>query len=64
MRLPNDNDKPIDTVVLLLLLALFLLASPFLAWWANPTASWIRPYLIWLFLIVLTWWLQQRNKRP
>jgi len=64
MRLPKDNDKPIDKVILLLLLALFLLVSPFMSWWANPDAPWYRPYLIWLFIIVLTWWLQYRSRRP
>jgi len=64
MRLPKDNDKPVDKVILLLLLALFLLVSPFMAWWATPDAPWYRPYLIWLFIIALTWWLQYRNRRP
>lgn len=64
MRLPRDNDKPIDKVILLLLLALFLLVSPFMAWWANVGASWYRPYLIWFLIIALTWWLQHRNNKP
>ena len=62
MRLPKDYDKPIDKVILLLLLALFLLVSPFMAWWANTEASWYRPYLIWSLIIGLTWWLQHNSK--
>lgn len=64
MRLPKDNEKAIDKVILLLLLALFLLVSPFMAWWANPAAPWYRPYLIWLLIIALTWWLARRNRQP
>jgi hypothetical protein len=63
MRLPTDSDIPLDRVILLLLLALFLLVSPLLDWWARDDAPWYLPYLIWSGLIALTWWLQHRAAR-
>jgi len=38
--------------ILLALLALFLLASPFATWWMQLTLPWSFVYLIWLGLIV------------
>jgi len=63
MRLPNDPDIPLDKVILLLLLALFLLVSPLVNWWARDTAPWYLPYLIWLALIALSWWIQRKVAR-
>ena len=63
MRLPSDSDIPLDRVILSLLLALFLLVSPLLDWWAHDDAPWYLPYLIWLLLIGLTWWLQGKASR-
>lgn len=63
MRLPNDHKLPIDRVILTFVLALFLLASPLLDWWARDTAPWYLPYLIWLLLIALTWALQRSAGR-
>lgn len=60
MRLPTDSDISLDKVILLLLLALFLLVSPLLHWWARDDAPWYLPYLIWLLLIGITWWLQHK----
>lgn len=39
--------------VLLALLALFLLVSPFAAWWMQLTPPWYVSYLLWAGLIVL-----------
>ncbi|MBD3669211.1 MAG: hypothetical protein HUJ29_00415 [Gammaproteobacteria bacterium] len=64
MRLPSDSDIPLDRVILLLALALFLLISPFMLWWARDTAPWYLPYLFWALLIGLTAWLQTRRRKP
>ena len=53
MRYALDSARRRDAVVLLLLFALFLLASPFFDWWAKPSSPWYLPYLVWLGIIVL-----------
>lgn len=39
--------------VLLFLFALFLLVSPFAAWWLSRDPPWYVPYALWLVLIAL-----------
>jgi hypothetical protein len=62
MDLPPDSEKHLDRVVLLFLFALFLLISPLLRWWAADDSPWYLPYLLWLLIIGLTFWLQRRRK--
>lgn len=52
-----------DRVILLLLLALFLLISPIIDWWAADDSPWYSPYLIWGLLISLTFWLRRYINR-
>ena len=59
----RDSENLLDRVILLLLLALFLLLSPLLDWWAADTSPWYSPYLIWAVLIALTWLLQRKLGR-
>jgi hypothetical protein len=49
-----------DAVIFVLLLALFLMASPLLAWWATPERPWYLPYLIWGGLILLVYLIRLR----
>lgn len=49
--------------VIVALLALFLLASPFAAWWMEQTPPWYTSYLIWLGLIALIAVLNHRLAR-
>lgn len=49
--------------VLLALLALFALASPFAAWWMQLSPPWYFVYLIWLGLIGLIALLVRRLRR-
>jgi hypothetical protein len=52
-----------DLVILLVLFALFLFASPFFTWWATAQSAWYLAYLIWFGIIALTFWLQWRGDR-
>lgn len=63
MHKPRDHEGILDRVILLFLLALFLLLSPILNWWASDTSPWYSPYLIWALLIALTWLLQRKLRR-
>jgi hypothetical protein len=61
MALSPQNERQLDRVILLFLLALFLLVSPLLDWWAADGNPWYLPYLIWLGLIVALYRLQGRT---
>ena len=52
-----------DLMILLVLFALFLFASPFLHWWATVRSPWYLAYAIWFGVIALTFWLQWRGNR-
>ncbi len=58
----GDKEGYYDRVILLFLLALFLLLSPLLTWWAADDSHWSAPYLIWLGLIALGFWLQRKSR--
>jgi hypothetical protein len=57
---PESGGRHLDTVILLLLFALFLLASPLTMLWASADSPWYLPYLIWLGIIALIAWVQHR----
>ena len=59
----NHKEAYYDRVILLFLLALFLLLSPILRWWAADDSAWYTPYVIWLVLIALGFWLQRKSGR-
>lgn len=62
MALPTQQERQFDRVILLFLLALFLLASPFMHWWAADDSPWYAPYLLWGGLIAVMAWLQRRGR--
>lgn len=47
----------IDRLVLLLLIAAYILSPVLMQWWLDAGSTWYRPYLIWLLLIILTYWI-------
>lgn len=59
----SQQERQFDRVILLFLLALFLLVSPFINWWAAADSPWFAPYLIWALLIAAMAWLQRRRRR-
>jgi hypothetical protein len=56
MMRPRGNDPPIDSVVLLALLALLLFVSPLVFWWTDRESGWLLPYLLWLAVILAGAW--------
>lgn len=61
MPYPTTKEQYIDRVIILFLFALLVLVSPLLNGWAADDAPWFLPYLIWLGLIGLIFWLQRRS---
>lgn len=60
---PGQGHGVATESVLLCALALFLLISPFSAWWMQLTPPWYFPYLLWLGLIGLIALLSRRVGR-
>jgi uncharacterized protein (DUF486 family) len=49
-----------DAVILLLIFAVFMLASPFFRWLATPNRPWYLPYVVWGGIILFIYLIQRR----
>lgn len=47
----------IDRLVLLFIAGAFLLSPAIIEWWSEGGTAWYRPYLIWLVLIGISFWI-------
>jgi len=47
----NDPKPPLDRVVMLLLLAALLFASPLFDWLLHQRPAWYTPFVLWAILI-------------
>lgn len=56
-------DQNASATLVLILLALFVFASPFTDWWAGLALPWYAPYLMWLLLTALTALANRRARR-
>jgi hypothetical protein len=52
------NTRPL----ILLLLVLYIFSPTLFNWIINPNGSWYRPYIIWVLVIVLAYFLQGRRR--
>ena len=59
----NQNLPPSDHSLLICLLGLFLVNSPFNQWWSTLTLPWYAMYLPWILIIVLVAVNQTRQHR-
>lgn len=54
---------PMKTRPLILLLLILYIFSPTLFnWMINPNGAWYRPYIIWMLVIAIAYYLQGRHK--
>jgi len=53
----------VERVILLLVAALFLFATPVTLAWAHDRSPWYLPYLLWLGLIIWCAWGRFRPQR-
>jgi hypothetical protein len=63
MALQSNHDKLKERTLLLVLLALFLFASPLTVTWAWGSSFWLLPYMPWLLIIIIGGWLHYRYGR-
>ncbi len=63
MNTPHDPQKLKEHTLLLVMLALFLFASPLTSTLAWGGASWLLPYLLWLLILAIGAWLHYRYGR-
>ena len=61
MRQRFKGGRGRDAVIFILLLALFLVVSPMLTWWATPERPWYLPYLVWGGIVLLVYLVQCRT---
>lgn len=47
----------IDRPVMLFIIGVYLLSPAIIEWWSDGGTTWYRPYLIWLVLIGLSYWI-------
>lgn len=47
----------IDRLVLIFIAGAYLLSPAIIEWWSAGGTAWYRPYLIWLGLIIISFWI-------
>lgn len=47
----------IDRLILLFVAGAFLLSPIVIDWWSASGTAWYRPFVIWVLLIVLAFWI-------
>lgn len=48
-------------LVFLLVLAIYIFSPNIMNWWIAPGSAWYRPFLIWLAMVGLAFWLEVRR---
>lgn len=59
MPLNSPDLRPTEITVVVLLISLLLLLPPLLNLWITPATPWYVPYIVWLGIILLAYWLQR-----
>ena len=59
MSLFTPDLRPTEITIVVVLISLLLLAPPLVTLWFDTDAPWFLPYLVWLGIILLVYWLQR-----
>ena len=54
---------PNQRLIILLLLVSYIFSPTLFGWVINPEGSWYRPFIIWVLVIVIAYFIQAANKR-
>lgn len=46
-----------DRLLIIFILGTYLLSPVIIEWWSDGGRAWFRPFLVWLFLIGLSYWI-------
>jgi len=46
-----------DRLLIIFILGTYLLSPAIIEWWSDGGRAWFRPFLIWMFLIMLSYWI-------
>lgn len=52
-----------DRLLIIFILGTYLLSPAIIDWWSAGGRAWYRPYLIWLLLIGLSYWIARTRSR-
>lgn len=58
MSLFTSELRPTEITIVVSLISLLILLPPLLSLWFDISSPWFLPYLIWLGIIGLAYWLQ------
>jgi len=47
--------------LILFILGLYIFSPTLFTWMVNPNGAWYRPYIIWVVVIVIAYFLQSRT---
>ena len=59
MSLFSSELRPTEITVVVVLIVLLVLLPPMSSLWLGSHAPWYLPYLVWLGIILLAYWLQR-----
>ena len=59
MSLFSSDLRPTEITLVVLLISSLVLLPPLLGLWFAPDSPWYLPYLIWLGIILLSYYLQR-----
>ncbi len=51
----------IDRLVLIFIAGAYLLSPTVIEWWSLGGAAWARPFIIWLVLILISYWISKNR---
>ncbi|MDF1779875.1 MAG: hypothetical protein P1U67_01135 [Alcanivoracaceae bacterium] len=46
-----------DRLLIIFILGTYLLSPAIIQWWSDGGQSWFRPFMVWLALIGLSYWI-------
>lgn len=52
-----------DRLLIIFILGTYLLSPAIIDWWSEAGRAWYRPYLIWMSLIALSYWIARARGR-
>lgn len=55
----STESRLTEITVIIVIIALLILLPPILDWWGASDNFWYTPYIVWLGIIAMAYWLQR-----